>query len=155
MILEIYLLISSQCDFIMWLGISAVALIAKTTRNDPSIWSDVEKKIFSYFSFSQNSAIKWLCVLALNFATKKYHVLLLPGIHCCRWNAFDIGLANIRKKYNNIGNLKIVFADVFGIALSATITQGMPKYIRKSFFLRSLIHLYKKTLDQLNIIYIV
>ena len=37
------LIVSSQHEYITQLGISAVALMAETTHDDPDVWSDIEK----------------------------------------------------------------------------------------------------------------
>lgn len=65
------------------------------------------------------------------------------------------GWREFRQEYGNIGRLRMLFAHVPIIALSATITRNVLEYIRESLHLRAPVHLYKRTLDRPNIAYLV
>lgn len=58
-----------------------------------------------------------------------------------------------RKKYGNVGVLRVVFPDI--IALSATITRNVLGYIHDTLHLHDPVRLYKSTLDRPNITYMV
>ena len=49
----------------------------------------------------------------------------------------------------------MIYPNIPVVALSATITRNVLEYIRVTLRLRSLVHLYKKTLDRPNITYMV
>ena len=150
------MLISIQRNSITRLGISAVALTFKTVREYPRVWSNVKNGRYSVVLASPEVLLSNGSVFWLRIARQK------KSAFCCRLACIAVDEAHLiwgwrtfQKEYGNVGTLKIVFADVPIIVLSATFTRNVLEYICQSLHLRSPVHLYKRTLDRPNITYMV
>lgn len=150
------MLILTQRNFFSCIGIKAVALTSKTTRKDLNVWLKVENRQYfviltSFKILLKSSLVFWLQIVQQRrsmFSCRLAYIAIDKAHLIWGWQTFQ-------KDYRNIGNLKAVFPDISIIALSATIMRNVLEHIRKSLKLRPIVHLYKKTLDRPNIIYIV
>ena len=150
------MLILTQRDSITHLGINAVALTSETVWKYPRVWSDVENGRYLVVLASLEVLLSNSSVFWLRIARQKRNAF------CCRLACIAVDKAHLIggwrtfwKEYGNVGTLKIVFADVPIIVLSATFTRNVLEYVCQSLHLRSPVHLYKRTLDWPNITYMV
>lgn len=138
-------------------GISAVALTAAAVKEDYTIWKRIDNGEFSIVLASPETLLAtgshFLTVTiggkTSNAFCKRLACIAVDETHLI-W-----GWREIRQEYKNIGLLKSFFARIPYLILSATMTNNVLGYIRKSLHLRAPIPLYERTLDRPNITYFV
>ncbi|MCJ1262449.1 hypothetical protein MMC22_002319 [Lobaria immixta] len=138
-------------------GINAVALTAAAVKEDYTLRKRIDNGEFSIVLASPEILLAtgshFLTVTIAgktsNAFCKRLACIAVDEAHLI-W-----GWREFRQEYRNIGLLTSFFAKIPFLILSATMTNNVLGYIRKSLHLRAPIPLYERTLDRPNITYFV
>ena len=130
------------------LGIIAIALTAETTTKNRDLWKDVQDVQFDLVLASPEILLR----------DKTYFWETIPrnktSVFCKRLFAIVIdeghlvwGWRQFRKDYLGLGSLRAHFPKVTLIAMSATVTLNILKFVARTVGLRAGFRLYKKSID--------
>lgn len=149
-------LVADQCQSLLDLNITAVALTAETTDENPQIWSKINKGFYSVILASPEILLPhgspfWLQIMndRLSAFNRRIACFVIDDAHLM-W-----GWRDFRKQYGNLDKLRTYFPRVPIMAVSATITRNVLEYIRVTLHLHTPVHLYQRSLDRPNITYMV
>lgn len=128
-----------------------IALTSDSGREDPTIWTNINKGVYSVVLTSPEIILIQDSPFLVPDRKRSFKWIL----HCCGRSTSSPGLARVQKRIFQHGQAQSILSEVPIMALSATITRNVLDYLHGALKLWLPTNLYKRTLDRTNITYMV